>query len=98
MNSDIQYVLVGAIIGGGFVLIGAFLQYFLSLREDKIKRERDSNDLFVHRQRKNLVKGVNLKSITYCSRCGAEVPTGSSFCGSCGHPVSVADLVDKINE
>ena len=36
--------LVGALVGGSFALLGSVIQHFLSLREDRIKREREEAD------------------------------------------------------
>lgn len=28
----------------------------------------------------------------YCSKCGAQIPDGSAFCGLCGAPLNVVDV------
>ena len=41
MSTELLAALMGALVGGGFAVLGSVLQHWLSLREDRIKRERD---------------------------------------------------------
>lgn len=41
MSTELLAALIGALVGGGFAVLGSVLQHWLSLREDRIKRERD---------------------------------------------------------
>jgi len=56
---ELQAAIIGALIGGGFVLIGSVLQHFLSLREDSVKRQRDEIYAESERLRKRLLAGVS---------------------------------------
>lgn len=33
--------------------------------------------------------------MTYCTKCGAKLPAGATFCPSCGHPVKVKTSAQK---
>jgi hypothetical protein len=48
MSSELMAALIGALVGGGFAILGTLsatiLQHWLSLREDGIKRERDAKE------------------------------------------------------
>ena len=41
MSDTLIAALIGALVGGSFALFGSVIQHFLSLREDRIKRERE---------------------------------------------------------
>ena len=54
MNETLVAALIGALVGGGFAILGGIVVHFLNLREDRIKRERDKADKRVEETRKNL--------------------------------------------
>ena len=55
MNETLIAALVGALVGGGFAVLGGVVVHFLNLREDRIKRQRDRDDKR-DEERRNLLK------------------------------------------
>ena len=54
MSETLIAALVGALVGGGFAVLGGVVVHFLNLREDRIKRERDQADKRAEEVRKLL--------------------------------------------
>jgi hypothetical protein len=55
LNETLIAALVGALVGGGFAVLGGVVVHFLNLREDRIKRQRDRDDKR-DEERRNLLK------------------------------------------
>ena len=55
MSETLIAALVGALVGGGFAVLGGVVVHFLNLREDRIKRQRDRDDKR-DEERRNLLK------------------------------------------
>jgi hypothetical protein len=60
MSETLIAALIGALVGGGFAVLGGVVAHFLNLREDRIKRERDKAD----KQQEELRRNLSLSSET----------------------------------
>lgn len=40
----------------------------------------------------------DIKGVVKCEKCGAEVPSNSAFCGSCGAPMPVVQPVEEAQD
>jgi hypothetical protein len=62
IDRDVTLLLIGAAISLMSGLIGALVQHFLSLRADRIKREREKKEEEAEERKKNLLLGVREKA------------------------------------
>lgn len=56
MSETLIAALVGALVGGSFALLGGVVQHYLSLREDRIKRERETEQKRAEERRQLLMR------------------------------------------